>query len=81
MWKVLSLSLVLVLSIQPLLAESDESETNESAQDPSRFFGGARVGYLEVQHVDTGSLNVGFMFGYTLQTDGRLSVVEGTLFA
>ncbi len=65
MWKVLSVCLVLALSIQPLQAEPVESETNESAQDQSRLFGGARVGYLEVQHVDTGSLNVGFIFGYT----------------
>ena len=65
MWRVLSVCLVLALSIQPLPAESDESETDEPAQEQSSFFGGARVGYLEVQHVDTGSLNVGFMFGYT----------------
>ncbi len=76
MGKLLSACLLLVLSAQPLRAESIESETYESAQSQSRVFVGVRVGYLEVQHVDTGSLNLGFMLGHTFNP---MFAIEGSI--
>ena len=76
MGKLLSVSLVLVLSIQPLLAEPVEPETHESAQDQGGLILGARIGYLEVEHVDSGNLNLGFMFGYAFTP---LFAIEGSV--
>ena len=76
MGKLLSACLLMVLSAQPLYAESIESETYDSAHGQSHVFGGVRVGYLEVQHVDSGSLNLGFMLGHTFNP---MFAIEGSI--
>ena len=62
--KTLFACVLLLLSCQPLLAESTETETSESDLSEEQGYLGVRLGFLEVQHVDSGSLNLGFMFGH-----------------
>ena len=76
MGKLLSVCLLLMLSIQPLQAESIESETLASAPSQGHVFIGVRVGYLEVQHVDSGSLNLGFLLGHTFHP---MFAIEGSV--
>ena len=76
MGKLLSVCLLLVLSIQPLQAESIESETFATAPSQGHFFGGVRVGYMEVKHVDSGSLNLGFLLGHSFNP---MFAIEGSI--
>ncbi len=76
MGKTVAVCLLLVLSIQPLLADSAEADASESAHSEGRSYVGVRVGYLEVKHVDTGSLNLGFMFGHFFHP---MFAIEGSL--
>ncbi len=71
MGKTLTVCLLLVLSIQPLLADSVEADASESAHSEGRGYVGVRVGYLAVQHVDSGSLNPGLHVRTLLPPDVR----------
>ncbi len=69
------IALAALLSFPAVRAEEVEGATEAPPDAPGGYIGG-RVGYLEVEGVDGGSLNVGFLAGYAFQ---KALALEGSL--
>ena len=76
--RILLVSILLPLSTLSVLAESAETttETDEAEESHQHRYIGGRVGYLEVDRVDAGSLNLGFMLGRSFAS---VFAIEGSV--